>query len=428
MLYAFDNKNITIVDADGSGLANFQIPDNGYVWNLEKSVSPDGIWVAYYTGKAEEPYDLALNLYNLKDKSTISIAKLISPGFPENLRSVKVADPRLLIDCENESCHLDILKRTFTYTIKSLSWSPDSKYLAFSAQIDGPSSDVYIYSTIDNSIRQIVDDLENVGWIEWSPNGSKILYTDLRPGAIYSETYIYIANPKDNNIQSPESIDGGLFWHGLGWITENFYLIFSGGEGAPPQHIRYINTLTEQVKEIWSDEAIYVTIDQQNNLVVLAQDDYLDSKGIYIVETNGNYQKISNDFYYLFDQQSVPNLYFGLDWLEDETNQLVGIYSDGSIIPLMHKGYYSSPPIASPDKKSIVIRSEIGLELYSDDLQLIKSWDLYPSEIIWGPNSKGFFLYDDYKVFYLSISTGELTLIDDCNSKECYPFSYAWLP
>jgi hypothetical protein len=90
LLFTYDGqnsllKNFTIMDADGSGRMQFQLPNDGYVSVLHYAVAPDKKWLVYFTGSAEEPYDLALNLLNLSDGTSQLISNLIAPNFPENL-------------------------------------------------------------------------------------------------------------------------------------------------------------------------------------------------------------------------------------------------------------------------------------------------------------------------------------------------------
>lgn len=242
LLYATGWENLTILDADAKGRKQLQIPNNGFVRNIHKTVSPDGKWLAYFTGTShKEPYDLSLHLLNLENRTTFLIADLIADGFPENLESVKTSDPVELESCNSGPCRISIIELAFNEGIESIAWSPDSQSLAFAAQIDGPSSDVYIFSIRDNTIRRLVSDLENVWNIDWSPNGERILYQNSTAGLTYTTKYIYVASPNIKGIQSPKIIYSGKFWYSYGWINENLYLVSSGGEGAFPQHYQYIN-------------------------------------------------------------------------------------------------------------------------------------------------------------------------------------------
>ena len=176
LLFTYDNKNFTIMDADGSGRKQFQLPNDGYTtsWRLEDAVSPDGKWLAYFTGSIDEPYDLAINLLDLKNETTFPVANLIAPRFPENMEPVTKV---LRFDnCSNTECKTSLFRIGLIEGIKSLEWSPDSKLLAFSAQIDSFSSDIYVFSVGDKTVARITNEPENIYRIFWSPSGEKILY------------------------------------------------------------------------------------------------------------------------------------------------------------------------------------------------------------------------------------------------------------
>ena len=141
LLFLPDHQNLTMMDAPGSRSKQIHLPNGGYVSaqrnsSFENAVSPDGKWLAYFTGSIHEPYNLALHLFNLQDQTTFQIARLIAPGFPENLERVKTSNPAEFEGCTEETCRIHTLELAFREGIGSLAWSPNSQLLAFAAQID----------------------------------------------------------------------------------------------------------------------------------------------------------------------------------------------------------------------------------------------------------------------------------------------------
>jgi Tol biopolymer transport system component len=211
-----------MMDADGRGRKQFQFPDDGYIgWDLNSSVSPDGKWLAYFTGSTDEPYDLAVNLFNLEDERTLPIANLLAPGYPENLMQTTLNKD--LCPDDIPDCQAGAIPNDFENAItRTIAWSPDSKTLGFAAQIDGPSSDVYLFSLEERTIRRLVSDLENVWHITWSPNGNKVLYENFQSGN-YMTRELYIADSNILTVQSPKAVTAGPFW-GMEWIDDNLLL------------------------------------------------------------------------------------------------------------------------------------------------------------------------------------------------------------
>jgi hypothetical protein len=121
LLYSTDWRNLTILDANAEGRKQFQLPNEGFVRDLKKAVSPDGKWLAYFTGSSiDEPYDLTIHLFNLEDQTTIPIANLIAPGFPENLEPVRTSDPVELESCNSGPCRISVIELAFNQGIESL--------------------------------------------------------------------------------------------------------------------------------------------------------------------------------------------------------------------------------------------------------------------------------------------------------------------
>jgi hypothetical protein len=177
LLFTNDGQNFTVMDADGIGRKYIELPQNIYIRGFANAVSPNGEWLAYFTGTlTEEPYDFSLNLLNLKNKSTYRIANLLRSDYPNNLESITelintIDDP----EC-NDECILRHLEIEIKQGILYFDWSPNSEEIVFAAQIDGISSDLYIYNTDEKSIRRLTNEPSNIGiMLDWAPNGKKNL-------------------------------------------------------------------------------------------------------------------------------------------------------------------------------------------------------------------------------------------------------------
>lgn len=436
LLFTHDNKNFTIMDADGSGQKQFQLPNDGYVHDLNSAVSPDGKWLVYFTGSKDEPHDLTLNLLNLSNGSSQIISHLIASNFPENLEPVTETVQVFESDTDcfsNMSCKIGLVESAFKSSIENFAWSPNSQEIAFAAQIDGPSSDIYIYKLADSSIRRLTNDLENIYSIEWTPSAEKILYLNSLPGRIYTSRTLKIADPKSKSVQNPKSIYEGAFWRKHGWINENSYLISSGGEGASDQYFQYINVETQQFKTIWPYTAEYIVIDRTNEKIALTTipSGYLDNEpkeGTYTLSIDGNYSKITNDLFVLYEAFRESQV---LGWRND---QIYSISLDGNITLIGPSEWdQHQRPIASPNQKWILLlenKSKITLYLV-DTYKQIKAWNIdeYIYRISWRPDSLGIFLSTETHIYYLPIQNGEPILLDNCPPNNfCGYKDFVWLP
>jgi Tol biopolymer transport system component len=424
------------MDADGSGRKQIQLPNDGYVgYSFKEAVSPDGNWLAYFTGSKDEPYNLALNLINLKNENSFFIAQLIAPGYPQNLKPVADTFLPYFVDFEcthSEECRLEETENAFVEGIETLSWAPDSQAIAFAAQIDGPSSDIYIFTIGNKSIRRLTDELDNIFGLNWAPNGKKILFETSIPGTSYIARDIHVADYENENAQHPKTIDRGVFWRGLGWMTENSYLIVNGGEGASPNNFRFINVDNQQIRKFWKYglEKFFASPELQGIpfSIYQSESDYYNiplDEGTYFLHFDGQPIKLSSEVY-------TPQISgFSGSFFANKDNDLYIIRTDGTTLsPIASNVNFQYSPSTSPDKKWAMVESDQSITLYTEDIQAIKSWNIHNAMIIWRPDSLAVFLITYTGIHYLSVPDGEPMLVNDCTSKNC-PFildDFVWLP
>lgn len=242
-----------------------------------------------------------------------------------------------------------------------------------------------------------------------------------------------IADPKSKSVQNPKSIYEGTFWRKHGWINENSYLISSGGEGASDQYFQHINVETQQFKTIWPYTAEYIVIDHTNEKIVLTTipSGYLDNEpkeGTYTLSIGGNYSKITNDLFVLYEAFRESQV---LGWRND---QIYSISLDGNITLIGPSEWAQHQrSIASPDQKWILLlenKSKITLYLV-DTYKQIKAWNIdeYIYRISWRPDSLGIFLSTETQIYYLPIPNGEPIPLDDCSPIDfCGYKDFVWLP
>ena len=156
--------------ADSLSKANYR-PSARYV-------SPDGKWLAFYTGSAGNPvdmpasgtFDLTLNLLDLSTGEEQPITPLLSKDYPNNFvtAAAQLNDPDITAE---------YLYQAFVHGItRALAWSADGRYLAFAGQMDGLSSDLYLYDVETKTIRRLSSGDQELQWIDWSPDGKWIAF------------------------------------------------------------------------------------------------------------------------------------------------------------------------------------------------------------------------------------------------------------
>ncbi|MBN2084264.1 MAG: hypothetical protein JW748_03500 [Anaerolineales bacterium] len=128
--------------------------------------SMDWRWNAYVTGSVDESGaypegGVILHRMNLLTGEVRDVATVIPEDYYARLeRLVKASGKCYAIDF---SYCMPIAIRQLNGCTHSLKWSPDGKYLAFGAMIDGDSSDVYVYDVDTGKIRRVESGTWNVG-------------------------------------------------------------------------------------------------------------------------------------------------------------------------------------------------------------------------------------------------------------------------
>jgi hypothetical protein len=186
-----ESRELVIYDANGTGRKIIELPTDGHIKginsNLSTIVSPDGQWLVFYTGSlgnSSNPDNLpiTLKLLNVNDGTIKKVADVVSNGYKDKLAQLADKLKKINPDYYDQSDNLyDGLFEPFIWGIYSIAWSSDSHRLAFAAQLDGLSSDVYVYDLATDAIQQAEDALQSVSGIRWSPDDKKIIFKNTEP-------------------------------------------------------------------------------------------------------------------------------------------------------------------------------------------------------------------------------------------------------
>ena len=235
-----ERASIIIANPDGLGMREIRLPEvepgRSYsIWGL----SPDGKYFAYHIGEsANLGGDLTLHILRLGDEEELAAIPLQTEDF--GVRMLELAE-RLITDPPESLQDLVLPVEFITPAeyiagdgwlaldagIRSLDWAPDGKLLAFAAQIDGPTSDVYTFNVNSGIIRRMTSGPTQVQYVDWSPNGEWIAHG--------SAFWVGMGPYMINNFVSLEgssifSMDiGGQF--GNTWYGSELYLVHNGANG-----------------------------------------------------------------------------------------------------------------------------------------------------------------------------------------------------
>ena len=256
-----------MMDADGAGRKVIDLPQkmiDAFPYKQSdldmQLVSPDGHWLAFYTGSAgiyeEMPpqgtYELTLNLLDLKTGEQQVIASLLSKDYPNNF----VEAAKKLND---QNINAISLHDAFINGItQAIAWSPNGRYLAFAGQMDGLSSDLYLYDLETKTIRRMSSGDQELQWINWSPDGKWILHESLFWVGEGMKYDIYAAALDGSSIhQFPAGLAGD-------WLNLHEYFEYDGANGPGSFGLRLVDIDTGKIKKIWDGSFDSYAIDKSN--------------------------------------------------------------------------------------------------------------------------------------------------------------------
>ena len=427
-----NGQEFVLMDADGKGEVAFPFPMNSYV-NMPRSlsdlVSPDGIWLAYYTGSAGQSFgqvgtdtaDLTLNLMSLgitsPAGSTKVVSRLLSADYPANFtRAAQELGPS---DNTAQS-----LQDTFVYGItQSIAWSPDGLHLAFAGQMDGLSTDLYIYNDAYGTIQQLSSGPEEVLWIEWSPDGKWIL-----DGSSY-----FVGEGMSYNIYAT-SLDGKVVHHlledsgladGLTWINAHEFLAYQSQNGPGNFGLERVDIESGNVDKIWDGSFRSMAVDPTGNWLAFqaVQEVQAAETGLFLVNlatlesTKVQVPDPTPDYWI---RQGILSMSNG-----SERAFLIRDYADQGMYYLSTSGVLT-PTGTSADLFS-VSPNQLDWIAIKDNIQLFpaggsqtRTFNLPAgtkrgdfARIVWRPDSSGIFLVSNNRQLYaLDFSSGNSTLVE----------------
>jgi WD40 repeat protein len=457
-----EQRAIVFLDANAVGRKEILLPDDiSQQMSDLNNLSPDGKWLAYYTGDPdvylvyesfgipeEGPYDLALNLYNLETKETKLVTPLLSEDFPSNFNKQMDIFKKTGLPSElqhlSDDYNLSTLYGTFLFGINSLSWSPDGRHLAFAGQMNGLSSDLYVYDMETQAIHQLSSGPEEIYWISWSPDGKGILHGSTYEAGMGMKCRNYIADLEgdsvrylsENTLCNPPDL----------WIDNFTYFEYDNENVTGSYYLRSVNTRTGGIIRYWDGSFGPYAVDLKNRVIVMtATWDTIPRRsafkeGLYLIDLDTRQTiRVIDGYYWNLE-------YFGLGGRNFVV--LAGprkdyfLKEDGTLVPI--DGRYASI-IVTPNKEYwIGVRDKISVfakdDLLVRDIALPKDYcdQSNMRMITWSPDSSGFFFYcSEYKsddtsydlLYFVNLLNGDPILVEsDWWSWYNWFSNYGWIP
>jgi WD40 repeat protein len=444
----YDSDTLVIYAKDGSGRKMLQLPPGGHTkYSLKNVISPDGKWLAFHTGTVniggeEDDLPVVLNLLNMEDGSIKPIAEVAVEGYYTKLADVamelKLIDPDFYAPIDGNDWVLRSTISDFQRGIYSVAWSPDSGRVAFAAQIDGISSDVYVYDMNSGAIQRLNDDVKNVGSILWSADGRYIVLNNSASGAIYGGHSLHVVTVDAQTTRNPKELWSGTFGGIVGWLSDELILVTGGTDTAGSGTLETINVKTGQSNTVWLGLYGEVAVDNENQVIALttSNNTYVEKPAIYFFDFEGDQKKyLEGHFFNLLSRRGEGSYSFlAMHVPEHGQAEYVGIASDGTLTPLRYIREYEVS--ISPDNSWLLFYNKSEMDLYDAQDHLVETFQIPGlSDVFWKPDSKGLY-YSTYvdgpELYYMSIPDGKTLFVDSCIVENCSFYlddnNSVWLP
>ena len=415
---------MTMLNPDGNGRKDLPLPANAFIPDVHNAVSPNGAYVSYYLGSAGKinngqldassgPFTLTLNIMSLADGKTQQIASLLSSDYPGNFQTAAAqamqASPDLYKNLTTEQV-ANNMAVAFLGGIYNSGWSASSTYLAYTAETDGPTSDLYLYTPANGRTRRLSNDLEQVQWLTWSSDNLHILFG--------TANEISSGVPLDNfrviRLDGSGAQTLGQLGYRSGWATASVYTVYTANTTGNFVGLTNVNILTKQKTVIWAYAFLDFAFDLKNGSMVIlgySGEGAARQTGVYLQATNWKFIPLSATS--IFPRGSDDHRFVA----SSDDKGVVGIAITGTLTIIRDQAATIS---ISPNWNYLVLFDATqsgkitGIELYDNKDVLVKQLtDINPNRIIWRASSSGLFFRSGTDLYYIAIPDGKPVLIDN---------------
>jgi hypothetical protein len=402
---------LVIVSAEGTGSRTLPLPSGAAVETLAQSVSPDGRWLAFYTGSAEqrEKSDLALNLMDLASGQTRLCTRLLSADYPQNFRQAADLLDKQGIKLVEGIDQAQILAEAFMNGIDALAWSPDGHYLAFAGQMDGPSSDLYVHDLQSRATRRLSDGLEQIQSITWSPDGKWILHGSANLVGEGMDIHYYAAAVEGGGLKTlPSSISGIR-----GWLSPSTYLLTRMSNGPAGTHLlQSVDIETGASKTLWPGTYSSFAHDPVNGVLAVTGAETVGAQtplALFQVDlSTGKWRKIGEGM------SSVEFIGTGDNrFIATSAGKAWFVKADGSLVSTK----FSASRVNTSPRLRYGVALGDQLQVYAWGNDLVREIKLARpasalDQIIWRTDAPGLFFKFGSELYALNLTDGQATLVD----------------
>jgi hypothetical protein len=406
---------LNLLTADGLKKFTRPLPPGGFIPDLQSALSPDGQWLAFYNGNVE-PQTIAagfpglnLNLLRLSDGEVLPISNLLSRDYPENFVDAAENYLRRNLDVDTELPEvIGWFKRSFLAGIYSLAWTPDSQSLAFAGQMDGMTSDMYLYKMASAEIQRLERGADNIQWLTWSPDGARLLYASADLPAFGEERRFQVLALESGTVTLFDELGAcsGNFEF-IGWAADAVHRFYCS-ELLGKRMFREINVETGELVDIFADYFDSFAEEPLSDNLLMAvsrSPNPLDQSrfvaGLY------NFDPLTKQSELVTTGIFRQVIYWGTPTIEYLASSVRGVFAigPGGVVFAISDVPYKEM-VVSPDREWLLLfdaPAEPGFEIRTTDGYLLHREEGENVDVAaWRLDSKGFYYRSGSELFFFS--------------------------
>jgi hypothetical protein len=429
-------SGVELVFTNPSGLGRrvIQLPEpNERNTPLIKGLSPDGRYYAYHTG---DPYgergNFTLHIMRLRDETEITAIPLQTDDFPDQMAALAErlnhAPPESLLHAfrSDEPIPAErILSEgmfAFEIGIWSMAWSPDSTQLAFAAQVDGPTSDLYTYDVTTDALRRLSSGSQQIQAVKWSPDGQWIAHESAYYVGMQSPTTFNFASRDGSTVFSVDTKAHAT----RGWNGSDVFVVTNAANGPGRFGLEAILMQTQRANMLWEGTYYGYVLDwEDGKLLIRTGEELIDEygnplgkdPGIYLVDFNQG----SVELIYGFEEYA-PRFDVGMAYW-DKAGEFALLNIDGDAYALDDEGTLQ-PLIdgatirgwGSPNGEIFLIRWQESQELawYNVETEDVRTFSEDELDCLaWRPDSQGYVYSIEETLYFTDLEHDESVLIEN---------------
>lgn len=257
-----ERSGLLVFDVIADMIIEISLPGPIIKGDLTRGLSPDGRTLILRAGSAYNTDELALYQVNLPSTEPIKHTPLLSLSLQ-----------RQIVNEEGGRAMETLQAVTQT---DGLAWSPDGRFLAFTAALDNESSDLYVLDTLNKRIDRINGLISQSASPFWSPNSHWLVSQEL--GNFHPETGwrseivtgIRVPSFDHQNVlylPDPDSL-GEVF---LGWINAQHIIAYSMTREGPDT-LKQVNVEDQTINIIFDGLFDKVVFDPRSRSLAFALD------------------------------------------------------------------------------------------------------------------------------------------------------------